>query len=60
MAIFVKLNDDRKKNAAFKQDALDAWAAYQSSGLHLTFAEADAWLAKLEVTDNAKLPAFHT
>ncbi|MDX1706148.1 CopG family ribbon-helix-helix protein [Pseudidiomarina sp.] len=49
-----------EKREAFKQDALNAWEAYQSNGLHLTFAEADAWLAKLEAGDDAELPPCHT
>jgi predicted transcriptional regulator len=44
----------------FKQDALHAWEAYQSNGLHLTMAEADAWLEKLETGEDAELPPCHT
>jgi hypothetical protein len=35
----------------FLQDALAAWNHYQSIGLHLTAAEADAWLARLAAGD---------
>ena len=45
---------------AFKQDALRAWEAYQSNGLHLTMEEADAWLEKLEAGEDAELPPCHT
>ena len=44
----------------FKQDALRAWEAYQSNGLHLTMEEADAWLRKLEAGEDAELPPCHT
>lgn len=44
---------------AFKQDALRAWESYQRTGLHLTFEEADAWLAKLEAGEDAELPKCH-
>ncbi len=49
-----------EKHKAFKQDALDAWAAYQSNERHLTLEEADAWLAKLEAGKDAELPKCHT
>lgn len=49
-----------EKREAFKQDALHAWEEYQRSGLHLTFEEADAWLAKLEAGEDVELPACHT
>ena len=49
-----------EKREAFKQDALDAWTAYQSNGRHLTLEEVDAWLAKLEAGEDAELPECHT
>lgn len=48
-----------EKREAFKQDALDAWAAYQSNGQHLTLEEADVWLAALEAGEDAELPGCH-
>ena len=48
-----------EKREAFKQDALRAWDEYQRAGLHLTFEEADAWLAKLEDGEDAELPKCH-
>ncbi len=48
-----------EKQEAFKQDALHAWEAYQENGLHLTLEEADAWLAKLEAGEDARLPKCH-
>jgi predicted transcriptional regulator len=48
-----------EKREAFKQDARDAWDAYQENGLHLTLEEANAWLAKLEAGEDAELPKCH-
>ena len=42
-----------------RQDALAAWAHYQTTGLHATADEADAWLAKLEAGEDAKAPECH-
>lgn len=48
-----------EKRETFKQDALRAWNDYQANGLHLTLQEADAWLAKLEVGEDAEPPKCH-
>jgi predicted transcriptional regulator len=45
-----------EKREQFRQDALAAWAHYQTTGLHATAEEADAWLAKLEAGKNAAPP----
>ncbi len=45
-----------EKREQFRQDALTAWAHYQTTGLHATAEEADAWLAKLEAGKNAAPP----
>jgi predicted transcriptional regulator len=45
-----------EKREQFRQDALDAWAHYQSTGLHATAEQADAWLAKLEAGKKAAPP----
>jgi predicted transcriptional regulator len=42
-----------------RKDALAAWAHYQTTGLHATAEEADAWLAKLEAGENAETPECH-
>ena len=36
-----------------------AWVEYQASGLHLTFEEMDAWLAKLEAGEDVPPPECH-
>jgi predicted transcriptional regulator len=45
-----------EKREQFRQDALSAWAHYQTTGLHLTAEDADAWLAKLEAGKDARPP----
>jgi len=42
-----------------RQDALAAWNHYQTTGLHATAEEADAWLAKLEAGEDAVAPECH-
>jgi predicted transcriptional regulator len=48
-----------EKREAFRQDALAAWNDYQTTGLHATAEEADAWLAKLEAGEDAEAPSCH-
>ena len=48
-----------EKREAFRQDAITAWNEYQATGLHVTMAEADAWLAKLEAGVDAEPPECH-
>jgi predicted transcriptional regulator len=45
-----------EQRVQFHQDALAAWNHYQSTGLHLTAAEADAWLEQLESNPAAETP----
>ena len=48
-----------EKREQFRQDALAAWTHYQTTGLHVTAGEADAWLAKLEAGKKAPPPKCH-
>ena len=48
-----------ERREQLRQDALAAWAAYQTAGLHVTAKEADAWLAKLEAGKDAAIPKCH-
>ena len=48
-----------EKREQLRQDVLAAWADYQTTGLHLTAEEADAWLAKLEAGKRAVIPKCH-
>jgi predicted transcriptional regulator len=45
-----------EKREQLRQDALAAWADFQTTGLHVTAEEADAWLAKLEAGKRAAIP----
>jgi predicted transcriptional regulator len=51
--------DREEKRDKFRQDALDAWEHYQATGLHVTAAEADAWMLKLAAGKKAKRPVCH-
>lgn len=48
-----------EKREQFRQDALAAWDHYQATGKHVTAAEADRWLAKLEAGKDAPPPTCH-
>lgn len=48
-----------EKHEAFRQDGIRAWEAYQETGLHVSHAEADAWLAKLAAGDDQEPPECH-
>jgi len=41
------------------QDALATWNDYQTTGLHVTGKEADAWMEKLEAGEDADPPECH-
>jgi predicted transcriptional regulator len=43
----------------FLQDAFAAWAEFQETGLHVTAAEADAWLARLAAGEDVEPPQPH-
>jgi predicted transcriptional regulator len=49
-----------EKREAFRQEAVEAWSAYQATGLHVTQAEADDWLAQLEAGQDVEPPECHT
>ena len=55
----VQCVDREEKREAVRQDAIAAWDAYQLTGLHVTMAAADAWLAKLEDGQDVEPPASH-
>jgi predicted transcriptional regulator len=48
-----------EKREQLRQDALAAWTDYQTTGLHLTAREADAWLARLKAGKRAAVPECH-
>ncbi len=43
----------------FRKDTLASLEHYQTTGLHLTSEEVDAWLEKLEAGEDAELPECH-
>lgn len=49
-----------EKRQAFRQDGMLAWQEYQTSGLHVTQDEADAWLSKLEAGEDMEPPECHS
>jgi len=48
-----------EKREQFRQSAFAAWNDYQTTGLHVTAEEADAWLAKLEDGEDVETPECH-
>lgn len=48
-----------EKREAFRQDTLKAWEDYRTTGLHVTAAEADNWLAQLEQGHDVEPPECH-
>ena len=51
--------DREEKREAFRQDGIKAWNDYQTTGLHVTHGEADAWLAELESGKDVEPPECH-
>lgn len=51
--------DREEKREAFRQDGVRAWENYQATGLHVTHAEADDWLAQLEAGNDVEPPQCH-
>ncbi|KVU59640.1 CopG family transcriptional regulator [Burkholderia ubonensis] len=48
-----------EQRESFKQEAMAAWRDFQATGLHVTHAEMDAYLAKLEAGEGVEPPACH-
>ena len=48
-----------EKREAFRQDTLNAWEAYRTTGLHVTADEADAWFSQLEQGNDIEPPECH-
>ena len=48
-----------EKRQTARQEALEAWEAYQTTGLHITGGEADAWLKQLEAGEDVTPPECH-
>ncbi|KVN49353.1 CopG family ribbon-helix-helix protein [Burkholderia ubonensis] len=48
-----------EQRESFKQEAMAAWRDFQATGLHVTHAEMDAYLAKLETGEDVEPPTCH-
>ncbi|HDR9509014.1 CopG family transcriptional regulator [Burkholderia cepacia] len=48
-----------EKRESFRQEAMQAWEDYQSTGLHATHEEMDAYLEKLEAGEAVEPPECH-
>ncbi|OIP15032.1 MAG: CopG family transcriptional regulator [Comamonadaceae bacterium CG2_30_59_20] len=48
-----------EKRETYRQEGLRAWRDYQANGLHVTAAEADVWLGKLEDGQDEDPPTCH-
>ena len=48
-----------EKREAFRQDTLNAWETYRTTGMHVTASEADPWLVELEEGKDTEPPACH-
>jgi predicted transcriptional regulator len=44
---------------SFKAEALESWASYQETGLHLTGPEIRGWLGRWGSEDETEIPACH-
>jgi len=55
----VQYVEREEKREAFRKDGIRAWEAYQETGLHVTHAEADAWLAQLAAHEDREPPECH-
>ena len=51
--------DREEKRETMRQAALTVWEEYELTGLHVTHAEADAWLARLEEGQDTESPECH-
>lgn len=48
-----------EKRASFIREAKEAWEHCQATGLHLTQAEAEAWMRRLEAGEDLEPPECH-
>ena len=51
--------DREEKRESFRQDTLKAWEEYRTTGNHVSAADADAWMAKLELGHDIEPPECH-
>lgn len=48
-----------ERREGLRRDALRAWHAYETTGQHVAGDEADAWLARLEASEDVDPPRGH-
>lgn len=48
-----------ERRERLRKDVLQAWKHFETTGLHATAEEADAWLARLEAGQDAEKPECH-
>lgn len=58
-AAFEQDQMSRRPSEASREAALEAWTHHLGTGLHVTRAEADAWLAELEAGNDVEPPRAH-
>ena len=51
--------DPQERREQLQPDALARWTAYENSGLHVSAAEADEWLDRLQEGETVPAPAAH-
>jgi predicted transcriptional regulator len=54
---YVEREEERER---LRTETLQRWHEFETTGLHLTGEEADAWLAKLEAGEDVDPPECHT
>ncbi|WP_225767780.1 hypothetical protein [Inquilinus sp. Marseille-Q2685] len=59
MTEMTQRDDREKRRESFRQDALEAWAEFQATGLHLTAEEVQEWLASWGTEDELPMPVCH-
>ena len=55
----VEYVEREERRESVRRDARLAWDAYAMTGAHVTASEADAWLSRLEVGEDADPPEAH-
>lgn len=56
---FAQYVDREERREALRSAATESWEHYRRTGLHVTAAEADAWMAQLESGEEAETPECH-
>lgn len=51
--------DREERRERLRQDALAAWGEFEATGKHVSVEEAEAWLARLEASEDVDPPLPH-